>query len=155
MDSNQEMARADLQRRMGRTQTDFELVPHTSSHVTSEGTKISTKSLKVRADYDSRQKICRSLLEWFKKGREDPNLTEMSNTGDWKLIPFAQNTLSRDQMTELIQKQNRYLHDVHAISFINIGSLEGSFRQEIGLENGGGSGKMMKQQKIWWNQTKN
>ena len=51
----------------------------------------------------------------------------MSNTAEWKLIPFAQNTISRDQMTTLIQKQNKYLHETHAISFINVGSLEGSF----------------------------
>jgi len=37
-------------------------------------------------------------------------------------------------MTELIKKQNRYLHKVHAISFINIGFLEGSFQQND--ENG-------------------
>jgi len=30
-------------------------------------------------------------------------------------------------MKELIKKQNRYLHQVHAISFINIRSLEGTF----------------------------
>ena len=30
-------------------------------------------------------------------------------------------------MTELIKNQNRYLHQVHAISFIKIRSLEGTF----------------------------
>ena len=30
-------------------------------------------------------------------------------------------------MKEIIKKQNRYLHGVTAISFINLGSLEGSF----------------------------
>jgi len=47
--SYQELARADLQRRIGRGKNDFELVLHTSSHVDSEGTKITTKSLRVRA----------------------------------------------------------------------------------------------------------
>jgi len=74
-------------------------------------------------------KKIRSLLECLKKGQDDPNLTAMSNTGKWKLIPFTQNTLLRNQMTELIKKQNIYLHEVHAISFINIGSLEGSFQK--------------------------
>ena len=37
------------------------------------------------------------------------------------------------------KKQNRYLHDVRAISFINLGSLESSFYQE--LARGGGNGK--------------
>jgi len=124
---------------MGREEADFELVPHSSSHMTSEGTKIITKSLKLRADYNSRQVIFRSVLERLKMGRDDPRLTAMSNTGDWKLIPFAQNTLSRDQMTEIIIKQNRYLHEMKAISFINLGSLEGSFRQDMhdGVETDG------------------
>ena len=137
--SNQELARADLQRRMGRECADFELVHHTSSHITSNGTRITTKSLKVRAAYDSRQEFFRGLLECMKLGTDDPKLTDMSNTGEWKLIPFAQNTISRDQMTDLIKKQNRYLHDVRAISFINLGSLEGSFYQESA--RGGGNGK--------------
>ena len=91
--SNQELAAADLQRRMGREESDFELMPHSSSHMTSTGTKIITKSRKVCADYNSRQVIFRSVLERLKMGRKDPRLTEMSNTGDWKLIPFAQNIL--------------------------------------------------------------
>ena len=78
--SNQELVRTDLQRRMGRERMDLELVPLTSSHVTSDGKKIITKSLKVRADCDSRQVLFRSLLECLKSGGGDPNLTEMSNT---------------------------------------------------------------------------
>jgi len=68
-------------------------------------------------------------------------LTDMSNTGDWKLIPFAQNMISRDQMNELIKKQNRYLHEVTVMSFINLGLLEGSFRQEVEQEGGGSKRK--------------
>lgn len=100
---NQEMARADLQCRIEWKQTDLELVPNTSSHIISAGTNISTKSLKVRADYDSRQENF-GVFGCSKKGRDDPTLTEMSNTDDWKLIPFAQNILSRDQMTIMINK---------------------------------------------------
>ena len=136
--SNQALAVADLKRRMGREESDFELVPHSSSHMTSEGTKIITKSLKLRADYNSRQVIFRSVLERLKLRRDDPRLTAMSNTGYWKLIPFAQNTLSRDQMTEIMKKQNRYLHEMKAISFINLGSLEGSFRQDF-MQDGAGT----------------
>ena len=110
---------------MERDEVDFELAPHTSSHTTSNGTNVTTKSLKVRGDYDSHQIIFRSLLECLKKARDDTNLTAMSNTGKWKLVPFTQNTLSRDQMIELIKNQNIYLQEVHAISLVNIGSLEG------------------------------
>ena len=61
--SNQELSQVDLQQRMGRDETYFELVPHTSSHITNDGTKVTTKSLKVRGDYDSHQITFRSLLE--------------------------------------------------------------------------------------------
>jgi len=79
----------------------------------------------------------RSLIECLRQGEDDSNLTNMPNTAGWKLISFAQNTLSRDQTTESIQRQKKHLHKVHAISFINIGSLEGSFTQEI--QSAGGS----------------
>lgn len=82
-----------------------------------------------------------SLLECIKKGSEDTNITEMSNMVEWKLNPFAQNTLSQDQMMELIKKQNWYLHQVHAISFINIGFLNGSF-QKLTINEGGSKWKM-------------
>jgi len=36
---SQEMAKDDLQRRMERESADFELIPHTTSHVTGEGKK--------------------------------------------------------------------------------------------------------------------
>lgn len=39
-------------------------------------------------------------------------------------------------MTELIKKQNRYLQHVHAISFIDIESLEGTFRINYKDEGG-------------------
>ena len=44
-------------------------------------------------------------------------------------------------MTKLIQKQNSYLHSVRAISFINLGFLEGSFHQEIEQEGVNGKRK--------------
>ena len=112
---------------MGRERADFELVPHSSSHIANDGTKITTKSLKIRAGYNVRQEVFQGLLERMKLGKEDPKLTEISNTEDWKLIHFAQNTLSRDQMMEPMKKQNRYLHSVREISFINLGFLEGLF----------------------------
>jgi len=74
--SNQELARADLQQRMGKERVDFGLVPHSLSHITSDGSKITTKSMKIRADCNVRQEVFRGLLERMKLGKEDPNLTE-------------------------------------------------------------------------------
>ena len=40
-------------------------------------------------------------------------------------------------MTELTQKQNQYLHEVHSVSIMSIGSLEGSFQHGYGGEDSG------------------
>ena len=133
---NQALATQDLKRRTNSTEVRFELLPHSITHTTAEGTKITTKALKLRVEYDYRQELFKSLLTCFAKGNEDERLTCMSNTAEWKLIPFANNTLSRDQMTALVKKQNKYLHDVHAIPFINLGSLEGKFYATDALRKG-------------------
>ena len=104
----------------GRDEVDIELVTHTSSHITSDGTKATTKSLKVRGDYDSRQIFSRSLLECLKKGQNDLNLTVILNTGKQKLIPFAQNNLLYDQMTELIiSKIDIYMNCMQSPSILS------------------------------------
>ena len=63
----------------------------------------------------------------LQKGNIDKTLTAMSNMVELEIIPFTQNSLSQDQMTDLIQKKNQYLHEVHAILCINLDSLEGIF----------------------------
>lgn len=64
------MARVDLQRRMGIDRMDFELVRHTSSRITNEGGgEVTTKTLKVRADYNSCQVTFMSLLECLERER--------------------------------------------------------------------------------------
>ena len=39
-------------------------------------------------------------------------------------------------MTALVKKQNKYLHDVYAISFINMGLLKGNFFATDALRKG-------------------
>jgi len=122
---NQEKARANLQQRMEREEADlnsFCIHPHMVRVPVPNLPQIPEGESSLRLSPDNIKK----LPECLNLGREDPQLTDLSNTGDWKLIPFAQNTL-----TELITKQHLYLHEVKAISFINLESLEGSFRLEI------------------------
>ena len=102
---NQALATQDLKRRTNSTEVRFELLHHSLTHTTVEGTKITTKALKIRVEYDYRQELFNSLLSCFAKGNEDETLTSMSNTAEWKLIPFANNILSRDQMTALVKNK--------------------------------------------------
>lgn len=123
----QALVTQDLKRRMDVKVVRFELLPHFITHTTAEGTKITTNALKIRVEYDYRQELFTGLLTCFRKGNKDDRRVSMSNTAGWKLIPFANNTLSRDQMTALVRKQNKYLYDVYVISHINLGSLKGNF----------------------------
>ena len=100
--SNQELARVDLQRRMGRNMMDFELVTHTSSHTTSEEGGLAQSHSKL--EHITMQGRTYFGFYWNALRRGGLILTVISNTANWKLTPFTQNTLSRDQITELIQK---------------------------------------------------
>ena len=42
-------------------------------------------------------------MECWGKGENDELITHTSNTANWKLIPFANNTFARDQTTELFR----------------------------------------------------
>ena len=79
---NQALETRDLQSQMGMDSAAFELLPHSISHTTSKGTRITTKALKVRYDYNSRQLFFTRLLECLKKGAKDEQLDEMLNTAE-------------------------------------------------------------------------
>ena len=112
---------------MGYSNGDFELTPHSISHTTSSGVIFLTKALKFRGNYNANKNIFSNLFECLTKGPSDSNLVLNSNTANFELIPFANNTISSDQTTTLIQKQNDFLHNVKVISVINLGWLEGIF----------------------------
>ena len=114
---------------MGYSNDDFELIPHFISHTTSSGVKVTTKALKIRANYDARKQVFNNLLECLAKGPADDTLVMTLNTANFKRIPFTNNTFSSDQTTALIQEQNEFLHNVKAILVVNLGCLEGSFKE--------------------------
>ena len=59
----------------------------------------------------------------------DETLTTMSNTKMFKMIPFQNHMMSEDQMSELISRQNTFLHDCEAILVINLGRICYRFKQ--------------------------
>ena len=117
----------DLTSRMKTRELEFELLPHNIVHMNSQGIKMNTKALKVRANYDDREKVMRELMEAF-KNTDYEALSVMSNTKRFKLIPFTNHLMSVDQVTELLVRQNVFLHQCHAISVINIGDIAYRFQ---------------------------
>ena len=103
--SNQRSARADFIGWMGTSHGDFELISHSISYTTSSGVKMSTKVLKIRSNYNAYKVVFNNLLECLAKGPSDSLLVMNSNTANFKLIPFTNNTFSTDQTTALLQKQ--------------------------------------------------
>ena len=95
--------RQDLIHRMGTSNGDFELIPHSISHTTSSGVKKSTKALEIRLNHHAHKEVCNNLLKCLAKGPSDTRLVMNPNTENFKLIPFANNTFSTDQTTALIQ----------------------------------------------------
>ena len=56
------------------------------------------------------------------------SMSVMSNTRRFKLIPFTNHLMLVDQVTELLVRQNVFLHQCHAISVINIGDITYRFQ---------------------------
>ena len=119
----QTLAVSDLRKRMTNKEVEFELIPHQISHTTQGGSIIKTKALKLRSNYDDREEVMNQVMRALAKGEEDEALTSSSNTRTFKLIPFMNSPLSVSQTTTAIHKQNAYLHDVKAISVVNLGDI--------------------------------
>ena len=58
---------------------EFEMIPHNIIHTNSEGIKMSTKALKIRTNYETREQVMKELLEAFKIENID-NLSAILNT---------------------------------------------------------------------------
>ena len=129
--TNQRLAVHDLRSRMTTRKLEFEVVPHNIVHTTRDNVKISTRALKVRTNFNDKDEVIKELMEALKKGPLDPKLVCTSNTGMFKFIPFGKATFNTNQMTQLIKKQNTFLHKTHAISVVNMRYLDGVFRDRI------------------------
>ena len=133
--TNQRLATNDLRARMSTRKLEFEVVPHNITHITKDGVRIATRALKVRSNFDDKDRVMKELMDCLKKGWNDHRLNSVSNTGLFKLVPFGNATFNKDQTTQLIKMQNSFLHDVHAISVINIKYIDGVFRNKDTLAN--------------------
>ena len=63
------------------------------------------------------------IMKTMAKGESDPALTSVSNTTHFRFIPFNNSPLTSAQIVTAIKRQNAFLHDVHAISVINIAAV--------------------------------
>ena len=125
--TNQALASEDIKNRLEDNTLEIELVPHQLSHTEPSGMKIMTKALKVRCNYDDREKVLEQLMQAMAKGEGDSKLTTASNSTHFRFIPFNNNPLTSDQIAKAIKRQNAYLHDTYAISVINIASVSERF----------------------------
>ena len=114
---------------------EFKLVSHNIAHFTKNNKKIRTRALKVQSNFNDKEDVLKELMVCLKKGERGPNLALMSNTGNFKFIPFGNKIFTKDQVTSLIKKQNNFLHNTHAILVVNLNLVDGIFKQKDLLKN--------------------
>ena len=86
-----------------------------------------TNALKVVTTETDSQDVLDGLITALTKTPRD---FQSSPTVDFKLIPFQDNAIGRDGITELIERQNNYLHKTWAISVIDGGDNNSKFSME-------------------------
>ena len=94
-----------------------------------------TRALKVTSNFSDKEQVYKELMECLAKGDKDPKLSLMSNTNNFKSIPFINKIFTKDQTTRLIKKQNHFLHNTHGISVVNLNLIDGVFEEKHRLVN--------------------
>ena len=69
----------------------------------------------------------KEITEALGKGENDQNIGKRLTTKRYKLISFAGEVLSQDDLTIAVKMQNAYLHDNHAILVINCEQIDKPF----------------------------
>jgi len=85
----------------------MELSSYNISHTNANNETIRTNALKVVTTENDSQDILGGLIHALTK---TPKEYQASSTVDYKLILFQSNAIGRDGITELIERQNKYLH---------------------------------------------
>ena len=124
--TNFRAATRDLIERIGE-EVEIELSPHTISHNSTKNTTITTRALKVVTNDEDCGRVLDGLIEAL---TTTPKEYLASNTASFELIPFRNHAIGRDGMTELMTRQNDFLHHTVAISVVNGGSCDQRFEDD-------------------------
>ena len=116
--THQKYAINELKKRMENLDIEIEISPHTISHTTSDNKQIRTNTLRIDSTADHSHKAMDLLIKAL---TNTPSEHSTSPTQAYKIIPFQNHGLSTDEITELIYRQNKFLHETSAISIINAG----------------------------------
>lgn len=141
--TNQANAVKELKQKIQSSDLEFELVPHRISHIDKDNQKISTRALKVRCNFSDQAQVKRERMDAScQDPTYDPLLSTFSSTGNFKLVPFEQDFASVNGLTKIVKAQNDYLHNITAISVVNIAHLDGTFLQSKAIRMEEDSGKI-------------
>ena len=94
----------------------MELAPHTISHKNGDDEIMRNNALNVVTTEADSQDVLEGLIFALTK---TPKESQTSSTVDFKLIPFQDNTIGKDGITELTERQNHFLHKTWEISVID------------------------------------
>ena len=119
----------------------MELSPHSLTHRATDDEIMRTHALKVVTTEKGSEAFLNGLIECLTC---TPIAFKYSTTVDFKLIPFKNNAIGRDGITELITRQNNFLHNSMATSVVDGGHCrqhidnEGKSIVEICMDARGG-----------------
>jgi len=125
--TNFAQATKDLLARINIKDLEIELSPHAISHKNVNDEIMRTNALKVVTTAEDSKVVLDGLITALTK---TPREFQSSSTADFKLIPFQDNAIGRDGITELIERQNNYLHKTWAISVMDGGDGNDLFSEE-------------------------
>ena len=126
--TNFQMATADLIHRIGTNPpVELELTPHSITHKAADNQTVRTHALKVVTVEKDADAVLNGLIAALTR---TPTKFRHSTTVDFKLIPFQNNAIGRDGITQLITRQNNYLHSSMATSVVDGGHCRQYFDNE-------------------------
>ena len=117
----------DLLARIQKKGVELELSPHSISHQNANEKVMRTNTLKVVTTEEDSQDALDGLIEALTEPQED---FLASLTFNFKLTPFRNNTIERDGITELIARQNTFLHNIVDISVVDCGNGDDLFHDD-------------------------
>ena len=113
------MATEDLIKRIGaEPPIKLELTPHSITHMVGDNQTVRTNALNVVSIDEDAEAVLNGLIEALTSTPQEYNYL---TTVDFKLTPFQNNAIGRDGLTQLITRQNNFLHNSMVTSVVDGG----------------------------------
>ena len=123
--TNYARAIEDLSTRIRTEGVELELLTNTISHTTTTDETLETHALKVVTTADSNDTTLEGLIDAL---TDTPTKYANSTMAKFKLVSFQDTSINKDGITELIIRQNEFLHVTMMNSVVDRGTCDDTLR---------------------------